>query len=49
LLAERLAARVLSVIVARRPCVLAAAAIRKWEKLGPERREAISCAACAEE
>jgi indolepyruvate ferredoxin oxidoreductase alpha subunit len=49
LLAERLAARVPSVIVARHPCVLAAAAIRKWEKLGVERREAISCTACAEE
>ena len=49
LLAERLAARVPSVIVARHPCVLAAAAIRKWDKLGTERREAISCTACAEE
>ena len=49
LLAERLAARVPSVIVARHPCVLAGAAIRKWEKLGTERREAISCTACAEE
>jgi indolepyruvate ferredoxin oxidoreductase alpha subunit len=31
LLLERLAAPELSVIVARRPCVLAAADIRKWE------------------
>jgi indolepyruvate ferredoxin oxidoreductase alpha subunit len=32
LLLERLAASELSVIVARRPCILAAADIRKWEK-----------------
>src|SRR5450756_2749915 len=32
LLLERLAAPELSVIVARRPCILAAADIRKWEQ-----------------
>jgi indolepyruvate ferredoxin oxidoreductase alpha subunit len=36
LLAERLAADELSVIVARRPCILAAADIRKWEQQGAE-------------
>jgi indolepyruvate ferredoxin oxidoreductase alpha subunit len=42
LLVERLAAPEISVIVARRPCILAAADIRKWEKaaeacrLGPK-------------
>jgi indolepyruvate ferredoxin oxidoreductase alpha subunit len=36
LLAERLAANELSVIVARRPCILAAADIRKWEQQGAE-------------
>jgi indolepyruvate ferredoxin oxidoreductase alpha subunit len=49
LLAERMAARELSVVVARRPCILAAADIRKWEKLSVERREAQACSACAEE
>ncbi|GEJ59483.1 thiamine pyrophosphate-dependent enzyme [Anaeromyxobacter diazotrophicus] len=49
LLAERLAAPTLSVIVARRPCILAAADIRKWEKAGAERRAAQACLAQAEE
>jgi indolepyruvate ferredoxin oxidoreductase alpha subunit len=49
LLAERLAARELSVIVARRPCLLAAADIRRWEKQAAERADAVSCTACAEE
>jgi hypothetical protein len=31
-------------IVARRPCILAAADIRKWEKAAADR-----CAACVEE
>jgi indolepyruvate ferredoxin oxidoreductase alpha subunit len=43
LLAGRLGLRELSVIVARRPCILAAADIRRWEKAAAER-----CAACAE-
>ena len=38
LLMERLAAPELSVIVARRPCVLAAADIRKWESQAAELR-----------
>ena len=38
LLLERLAAPELSVIVARRPCVLAAADIRKWEQQAAEFR-----------
>jgi indolepyruvate ferredoxin oxidoreductase alpha subunit len=38
LLLERLAAPELSVIVARRPCILAAADIRKWEARRPEFR-----------
>ncbi len=47
LLAERLGARELSVIVARRPCILAAADIRKWEKQAAERADADACAGCA--
>ncbi len=46
LLGDRLAAPELSVIVARRPCVLAAADIRRWEKAAAE-RAASSCAALA--
>jgi len=38
LLLERLAAPELSVIVARRPCILAAADIRKWESQAAEIR-----------
>jgi indolepyruvate ferredoxin oxidoreductase alpha subunit len=38
LLLERLATPELSVIVARRPCILAAAAIRKWEQQAVEFR-----------
>jgi indolepyruvate ferredoxin oxidoreductase alpha subunit len=49
LLAERLAARELSVIVARRPCLLAAADIRRWEKQASERQERVSCTAIAED
>ena len=49
LLSERLAARQLSLIVARRPCILAAADIRGWDKLAEERRRAQACSACAEE
>ncbi len=40
LLVERLAASELSVIVARRPCILAAADIRKWERQAAEFRAA---------
>jgi indolepyruvate ferredoxin oxidoreductase alpha subunit len=43
LLVDRLGRRELSVIVARRPCILAAADIRKYEKAN-----AAKCAACAE-
>jgi indolepyruvate ferredoxin oxidoreductase alpha subunit len=43
LLVDRLGRRELSMIVARRPCILAAADIRRWEKAAAER-----CAACAE-
>jgi indolepyruvate ferredoxin oxidoreductase alpha subunit len=43
LLADRLGRRELSMIVARRPCILAAADIRKWEKAAADR-----CAACVE-
>ncbi len=46
LLRDRLGRRELSVIVARRPCILAAADIRKYEKSAQEKRAA--CAACAE-
>jgi indolepyruvate ferredoxin oxidoreductase alpha subunit len=38
LLAERLAADELSLIVARRPCILAAADIRRWEQQAAARR-----------
>jgi indolepyruvate ferredoxin oxidoreductase alpha subunit len=40
LLLERLAVPELSVIVARRPCILAAADIRKWEQQAAEFRAA---------
>jgi indolepyruvate ferredoxin oxidoreductase alpha subunit len=43
LLVDRLERRQLSVIVARRPCILAAADIRQWEKAA-----ASPCAACVE-
>jgi indolepyruvate ferredoxin oxidoreductase alpha subunit len=43
LLADRLGRRELSMIVARRPCILAAADIRKWEKAAADK-----CAACVE-
>jgi indolepyruvate ferredoxin oxidoreductase alpha subunit len=43
LLVDRLGRRELSMIVARRPCILAAADIRRWEKAAAEK-----CAACAE-
>jgi indolepyruvate ferredoxin oxidoreductase alpha subunit len=43
LLRERLAKPELSMIVARRPCILAAADIRKWEKAAADK-----CAACVE-
>jgi indolepyruvate ferredoxin oxidoreductase alpha subunit len=49
LLSERLAARELSMVISRRPCILAAADIRKWEKAGAERRQQLACSACAEE
>jgi indolepyruvate ferredoxin oxidoreductase alpha subunit len=42
LVVKRLASRELGVIVARRPCILAAADIRKYEKLN-----AVACAGCA--
>jgi len=43
LLGDRLGRPELSMIVARRPCILAAADIRKWEKAAADR-----CAACVE-
>ncbi len=43
LLRDRLARPELSMIVARRPCILAAADIRKWEKAAADK-----CAACVE-
>ena len=47
LLRERLAASELSVLVARRPCVLAAADIRRYEKANADRAaEAAACSAC---
>jgi indolepyruvate ferredoxin oxidoreductase alpha subunit len=46
LLEERLAGNELSVLVARRACVLAAADIRKWDKENAER--AAACAAACE-
>jgi indolepyruvate ferredoxin oxidoreductase alpha subunit len=45
LLLERLAASDLSVIVARRPCILAAADIRRWEKQAAELRARASAQA----
>jgi indolepyruvate ferredoxin oxidoreductase alpha subunit len=49
LLVDRLARRELSVIIARRPCILAAADIRKYENAAETARTAASaCAACAE-
>ena len=47
LLAERLARPTLSLIVARRPCVLAAADIRHWDKAAEAARAAAPCVACA--
>ncbi|HET9552797.1 MAG TPA: thiamine pyrophosphate-dependent enzyme [Anaeromyxobacteraceae bacterium] len=50
LLVDRLAKAELSVIVARRPCILAAADIRKYEQANAARASAAApCAACAEE
>jgi len=46
LLLERLAAPELSVIVARRPCILAAADIRKWERQADDIR-AMRAQACS--
>jgi indolepyruvate ferredoxin oxidoreductase alpha subunit len=48
LLADRLERRQLSVIVARRPCILAAADIRRYEKAAAEKSGGSACAACAE-
>jgi indolepyruvate ferredoxin oxidoreductase alpha subunit len=50
LLVERLARPALSIIVARRPCVLAAADIRGWDKRNAERAAAQGpCGGCVEE
>ncbi len=50
LLVERLARPALSVIVARRPCVLAAADIRAWDRRNAERAAARGpCGGCVEE
>ena len=48
MLADRLGRSELSVIVARRPCVLAAADIRHYEKAAAEKLAGQACAACAE-
>jgi len=48
MLVDRLRRSELSVIVARRPCVLAAADIRKHEKAAAEKAALSACAACAE-
>ncbi len=45
LLRKRLAETALSLIVARRPCILAAPDIRKWEKAADEKRALGGCAA----
>jgi indolepyruvate ferredoxin oxidoreductase alpha subunit len=37
------------VLISRRPCILAAADIRKWEKVASERRTQLACSSCAEE
>jgi indolepyruvate ferredoxin oxidoreductase alpha subunit len=47
LLSEKLAAPGLALIVARRPCVLAAADIRGWEKAAEANRAALPCARVA--
>jgi indolepyruvate ferredoxin oxidoreductase, alpha subunit len=44
LLRDRLARSELSVIVARRPCILAAPDIRRYEKAAAEKRDAAACA-----
>ena len=44
LLVERLATDRLSLIVSRRPCVLAAADIRRWDQSNAERRS--GCGPC---
>jgi indolepyruvate ferredoxin oxidoreductase alpha subunit len=49
LLLERLAAPELSLIVARRPCILAAADIRKWEQQAVQARAQIEAATGASE
>jgi indolepyruvate ferredoxin oxidoreductase, alpha subunit len=49
LLRRRLDSNQLAVIVARRPCILAAPEIRKWEKRNAELAAASSCSACTEE
>ncbi len=46
LLQERLAASELALIVARKPCVLAAADIRKWDRQNAEKETAACAAAC---
>ena len=43
---ERLAVPEVSLIVSRRPCILAAADIRKWEKQAMEGQKLNPCAAC---
>jgi len=46
LLIERLAGNDLSLIVARRACILAAADIRKWEKTNADKAQAACAAGC---
>jgi len=45
LLRERLAGNELALVVARKPCILAAADIRKFEKMNAEKARA-GCAGC---
>jgi indolepyruvate ferredoxin oxidoreductase alpha subunit len=48
LLVERLAVARPSVIVSRRPCVLAAADIRRWDQQNAAKVSASGCTACLE-
>jgi indolepyruvate ferredoxin oxidoreductase alpha subunit len=48
LLESRLAGGQVSVIVSRRPCILAAADIRRWDEENASRTAGPGCAGCAE-
>ena len=53
LLRERLSGNALSVLIARKPCILAAPDIRRWEEAGAARRAAlqapVDCSSCIRE